>query len=274
MTERKERVLVVEDLPESRRTFSRDMTLAGYSVDTAGSLEEALNRVENKTYHVAVIDLSLDPNDRDNRDGMKIIRRIHELNEGTKCIILTSFEDLDVAIEGYEELGLVKYLKKIGGPPSRDLVSVVDEASQKARINELGEYPSLLLLLAGEKESAVLWIDLALRTLKPSNGLAGLDTFLSGLCRGLTPLHPRKEGIPTEIDEEQKCLHGDFWSKSLGKAVSILAYPEVLGGRILAEGKLVIAKEENLLRKHEKAKLIGFVHILEEADRSEFVERI
>lgn len=249
------RVLIVEDLPESRRSFSRTLVRAGFIVETAATLPEALEHVENRTFHVAVVDLSLIPGDSANRDGLLVLRRLHELDEGTGCIVLSAFKDLEVAVEGYEKLGLVKYLvKRRENGIKGKLVEAVSEVAAEVSLRELNGRESLVEVLSGTAGAELLsWEHRALEALKPAEGIEGFRGFLARLTRDLLPIVPRKDrrGAPLELDSHAPSLVGRFWSKSLGVAIRLKVCPEVLASEILyaeestGDGTLVTSCKRN-----------------------------
>ena len=91
------KVLVVDDLPDWRVTLSGLLMDQGYEVQVASSVDSALRAIENKRFHVAVLDVRLDESDEDNRDGLILMRRIKERWSSVEVIILTGYADVKMA---------------------------------------------------------------------------------------------------------------------------------------------------------------------------------
>lgn len=267
-------VLVIEDMAGSRETYAQAISLAGYSVDTVENLQEAINAINRKTYHVAVVDITLDAEDEYNRDGLKIIEYLHNLGEGTQAIILSGQNTLEVAIEAFERFNLAKYLDKRKLKAIAELNSAVDDAYKKCNIKKYGTHRSLLSFLAG-KDDEMVWTGKCLSILQPMEGWSGLNVFFSGFCEPLTPILPRKNAEKiTYVDEKERCVWGEFWSKGLGQPISIFVYTESYGNGILKIGKTDRWEITHLIHKHEKANILGLAFTLPQVDRSDFVDRI
>lgn len=91
------RVLVVDDMPETLRVLQRLLTIEGYEVVTAASYDEAMHLCDTTRFHVAIVDVRLDANDPSNRDGLRLMQDLKNLDPSTAIIILTSHADMTLA---------------------------------------------------------------------------------------------------------------------------------------------------------------------------------
>ena len=88
------KILVVDDLPDWRITLSGLLMDQGYDVQTASSIDNALEILEKEYFHVAVLDVRLDETDEDNRDGIQLMHEIKKRRPTTAIIILTGYADV------------------------------------------------------------------------------------------------------------------------------------------------------------------------------------
>ncbi len=99
-------VLIVEDeaiMRESLRDWFKD---EGYEVETAEEGEEALQRIGEKEFGVAVLDLRLP-----GRDGLEVLREATAQSPKLKGIIITAYPSVETAVEAMK-MGVVDYLVK------------------------------------------------------------------------------------------------------------------------------------------------------------------
>lgn len=101
-----QRILVVDDEESIRFTFDAFLTDAGYRVDTAPSLQEALALAAATPYDLVFLDILLG---RDS--GMQILRFMHENNPGCPVVMITGAPEVSTAAEAVR-LGAFDYLTK------------------------------------------------------------------------------------------------------------------------------------------------------------------
>jgi|YNPNPStandDraft_1061719.scaffolds.fasta_scaffold02272_11 Response regulator containing a CheY-like receiver domain and an HTH DNA-binding domain len=106
------RALVVEDDPSWQQILSELLTDAGLSVDVADSLETAVERLRANAHRLAVVDLSLDPGDHNNRDGLLTLEAARRLDPGCVTILLTGFATVELAVSALTEYGAFTCLRK------------------------------------------------------------------------------------------------------------------------------------------------------------------
>lgn len=272
--ESQRKVLIVEDDDYLLNKYAEILVSAGYQVDKSKNLSEALRQIDVKTYHVALVDLQLDENSRKS-DGLKVLKRFHELDEGTKTIVCSAQSSPNVVVEAYEQYGVDKYIVKPNneGEPIRSdgfikkgglvpdqIINPVNTAFSNCLIRHYGDAGLAARFLAGP-ENLDGWVFRCLTELGPADGAAGLYSFLLEFLEPLTPLMPDKSAAtPVRIEEGE--LHGDFWSKGIGVAVSI---------SISRAGAAVRGDDRALVREFEKARVLGLAYELRGRERSEFI---
>ena len=102
------KVLVIEDEPDIRKTLEYNLSREGYTVEGCGSIEEANTFLENPSYSIILLDLMLP--DGSGLDLCKQIKSNPETNE-TPILILTAKDDEVDKVVGFE-LGADDYVTK------------------------------------------------------------------------------------------------------------------------------------------------------------------
>lgn len=100
------RVLFVDDQPELRRLFRRNLTRAGHVVVEAANARLALDLVQQLSFDVVVSDVSMP-----DMSGIELLRALGEL-EPDLPVVLTSGSPEAVAPFEAEEIGAFAYLVK------------------------------------------------------------------------------------------------------------------------------------------------------------------
>ena len=103
-------VLIVEDediMRESLRDWLKD---EGYEVETAKEGEEALRRIGEKDFGVAVLDLRLP-----GKDGLEVLKEATARNPKLKGIIITAYPSVETAVQAMK-IGAVDYVVKPFAP--------------------------------------------------------------------------------------------------------------------------------------------------------------
>jgi ActR/RegA family two-component response regulator len=270
MTEKGRRLLIIEDDGPLRECYVDIAREAGYEVQGVGNLGDALNAINEVTYHVAVIDIQLSSVDEHNRDGLVILERLCVLEEGTESIILSGQPRIDVIVEAYEKFGITAYMRKGKVSTAVEITSAIDRAYERCKVDGLDSYSSLSAFLSGESDPSH-WETRCMRVLQPLSGYSGLCTFFAELCASLTPLLPKKGNeTPMQINEELACLSGDFWSKGLGLAISLLAFNKDTRRPEFDE----LARTGSEIRRFEKAGISGLIVAQPNANRGDFLDRL
>lgn len=104
---RRKSILVIDD-DEAHLLWSAEiLERHGYEIDSARSAERALEMLVSKTYDLIISDLVMP-----GMSGMDFVRRMADVREGQKAIIMTGHGDIDSFIESVHGLGALEYLVK------------------------------------------------------------------------------------------------------------------------------------------------------------------
>ena len=87
-------ILLVDDDRLVLNSMADWLRSCQYEIDTACTLAEARNRLSNKTYDIALIDIQLG----DESDGFALLREINELGSLTSVILITGYGTVESAI--------------------------------------------------------------------------------------------------------------------------------------------------------------------------------
>jgi DNA-binding NtrC family response regulator len=102
----KGRILVVDDEKAMVLALKGLLTKEGYQVETAGSGEEALRRLETGNFHLVITDLSMD-----GVGGMQVLERGRAVDPDLAVIMITAYGSEKIAVQAMK-LGAADYLPK------------------------------------------------------------------------------------------------------------------------------------------------------------------
>jgi len=100
------RILVVDDEKAMVLALRGLLSKEGYAVETAGSGEEALRRLDSGSFHVVVTDLSMD-----GVDGMQVLEHARRLDQDLAVIMITAHGSEKAAVQAMK-LGAADYVPK------------------------------------------------------------------------------------------------------------------------------------------------------------------
>ena len=106
MSERRDRVLVVDDERAQRDALRQYLERSGFDVHDAATGEEAIEKLRTESYALLITDLRLP-----GIDGLGVVRRAHEIDEEIVVLLITAFASVESAVEALR-LGAHDYLLK------------------------------------------------------------------------------------------------------------------------------------------------------------------
>jgi K+-sensing histidine kinase KdpD len=122
----KDSILVVDDDLDFLEIIKRILENKGYKVGTAPSADEAISRLKERFYNVAILDISLP-----DADGTELISSMLEIHQDIIVIMLTGHSSIQNAIKSLNR-GAFAYLEKPMDPAN--LFSVIDRGLEKQRL--------------------------------------------------------------------------------------------------------------------------------------------
>ena len=106
MTQKKLKMLLVDDDPVFLQILSRAMKKRGFEILSAENEKDALKLNEQHKLDYAVIDLKLE-----HSSGLQLLNKLNTRVGNTKVLVLTGYSSIATAVEAIK-LGAVHYLRK------------------------------------------------------------------------------------------------------------------------------------------------------------------
>ncbi len=106
MGQEKSRIIVVDDEPGMREFLEIMLQKDNYLVSTASDGAEAIQRIENDLFDLAVVDVQMPV-----MNGIEVLKKINEKCPETTVIMITAFASHETAIEAMK-LGAYDYITK------------------------------------------------------------------------------------------------------------------------------------------------------------------
>lgn len=128
-----ERILAVDDSPDTLEILRRNLAFRGFDILTAGGVEEAVRLLNAAPVALVITDIRMP-----GTDGFDLIRHVRENFKETEILVITGFPTVEGAVRAMKA-GAEEYLAK----PFTDeeLFGAVDRALDKLRIRKKAETP-------------------------------------------------------------------------------------------------------------------------------------
>jgi len=134
MPNRRETILVVDDIPATVEAIRRNLDAQGYAVLTASGATEALRILDAAPVDLVVTDLKMPKT-----SGLDLVRHVRQNLKDTEVIMITGYPSIESAVTAVK-IGAEEYLAK----PFTDgeLLAAVERALMKLHARRLGNAPS------------------------------------------------------------------------------------------------------------------------------------
>ena len=130
--EEKKQILVVDDDRDILETLSDLLEHKGYTVDTAESGRDAIDKSKTSLYNLALLDIKLP-----DMEGTELLARLHETAPRMMKIMITGYPSLQNAIASLN-LGADAYILKPVNP--KELLKLVEQKlGEQSRAEMLSE---------------------------------------------------------------------------------------------------------------------------------------
>jgi CheY-like chemotaxis protein len=232
-------ILVVEDSPSWCAIYQEMLSDAGYSVHIATDLTQALESLNQRFFHVAIVDIRLDNDNRDNIQGIQVLQRIWELQEGTMAIVASAYATAEM-LPTFMSYGVFDFVAKRVNNPDDLARQYRSAAFIRGTIDKTGSLDESLkrieqaALEAQRIATSQKWLVSPFRVFKGFNGrdvqmllkgagIVELRPFLGRLSRPLYPwLHGANDTfIIRDGSGGVLALESYLWSRALGKPVTV-----------------------------------------------------
>lgn len=119
-------VLVLDDEPTILTTLQKALSLEGYAVDVAGGVAIAEEKLQRRSYDIALFDVSLPDG-----DGVSLLQRVRTAGNDLPVVMMSGHATIDAAVRA-TRLGAMDFLEK---PLSTDrLLLVLDNVLRLVRL--------------------------------------------------------------------------------------------------------------------------------------------
>jgi two-component system response regulator HydG len=102
----KEKIIVVDDSPDTLEVLKRNLESAGYLVTTASGAVEAIKIIESSPVDLVITDLKMPE-----VNGLSLVRHIQENHKNTGVMMITGYPSVEGAVEAVKS-GAEEYLSK------------------------------------------------------------------------------------------------------------------------------------------------------------------
>ena len=199
------RILVVDDEESIRFTFSAFLCDAGYAVETAESLEEALDKIASQRFDAIFLDILLG---RDS--GMVALQASRESLPNTPVIMATGAPDINTAAEAVR-LGAFDYITK---PVHQDelLRQAKLAVEHKLLVDKQESYQLRMAAVFQSVHEGIMVFDEEMKLLEINDAAVRLLSCNASL-KGLTPKEISAQCPPLDILREmieERCKGGIF----------------------------------------------------------------
>lgn len=226
------RALIVEDIETWVKILSRAARRAGISeIVTCESLDGVKDALRDARFDVAILDIGLDPADDLNKDGIKALEVIRDVDGGgTRCVLVTGWQGGDrlaVLSEVQDKYGVDwAFMKE--KYDSHALIEKLTELLEQAASSRADKTPMANL---GADADPFVFQHRLLEAIAPHGvGVQTLYSLVSRLLRAAIPIVAMHPESPIEQGADGISV-GLYWSRSLATAVAVglgpaAAWPE------------------------------------------------
>ncbi len=139
-SDKKDRILIVDDAPATLELLQRNLLSSGYIVFSASNVAEAISALEATHIDLVITDLKMP-----GLSGVHLVRHIRENFSDMEVMIITGYPSVKGAVEAVKT-GAEEYLTK---PFTEDeLLSAVERALRKLHIRRAAHEPSKRRILS------------------------------------------------------------------------------------------------------------------------------
>jgi DNA-binding NtrC family response regulator len=119
-------ILIVDDEQIVRESLASWFQEDGYRVGTASDGRAALGKMQDQTWHIALLDIKMP-----GMDGLELQQKIREIDENIIVIIMTAYASVDTAVQALKD-GAYDYITKPFDPD--DLAHIIRNAIERRRL--------------------------------------------------------------------------------------------------------------------------------------------
>jgi CheY-like chemotaxis protein len=134
---RQGRLLIVDDLEKWRKELSVTLQREGFYTDSASTVSEVLQRLNETFYHLLILDIRLEDSDQNNTQGIDLLGELDKrgLSEATSVIILSAYGTQEQMRLAFKDFKVADFLSK-DQLPKRIFLESVQQVFSTMHINQ------------------------------------------------------------------------------------------------------------------------------------------
>ncbi len=111
---RQGRILLVDDDERWLNEISSILQRSGFYVDTVATISQAIQKLDETFYHLAILDIRMEDNDQNNAEGMTLLNKLDESNllGAIEIIMLSAYGTMKQMREAFAHHRVVDFLSK------------------------------------------------------------------------------------------------------------------------------------------------------------------
>lgn len=250
-------LLVVDDEPAILTTLQKALTLEGYTVDVAGGVKVAEEKIKKRAYDLCLFDVMLPDG-----DGVELLQRLRAAKVDAPVIVMSGHGTIDAAVRA-TRLGALNFLEK---PINTDALLITIETALRldraeAEAKALRQAAGGTGELVGESSTITKLVELVARAAKSNANVLVTGERGTGkelIARAIHDLSPRAKGpleklncaaLPSELIESELFGHeaGAFTGATKQRRGK---FERASGGTLFLDevGDMPLAMQAKLLR--------------------------
>ena len=157
---KKERILIVDDAPDTIEIVSRNLTGHGYRVFTASSVPDAITVLETESIDLVITDLKMPK-----VSGLDLVRHVRENLADTEVMMITGYATVEGAVKAVKT-GVEEYLTKpfTNGELSSAVERVLEKLHTRRAQTDRAKEPEITHGLVGKSKTMRKVFDCISRT--------------------------------------------------------------------------------------------------------------
>ena len=211
------KVLYIEDDEEWQNIMREIISALGYQLEIASTSKDALLKLKQSTYHIALLDKRLDENDPQNEEGLSIATIIAGLNEGTRIIVYTAYGNIKDAREAFRNIKVRDFIGK--DRPISEIRKALMESAEEAVLEFRRPGRTSELIVRDENATKEFLAGFPAKSGLGSNA-QDLELFMRRLLGEYRPLLSDRNEAKLLDMRHVPILQLRFWSKMLGFPVA------------------------------------------------------
>ena len=93
------KILIADDQADVLKALRLLLRPEGYEIKTASSVEEIIDAVNSNDFEVVLMDLNYIRGETSGRQGLDLLKRIHQIDESLPVVVMTAWSSIELAVK-------------------------------------------------------------------------------------------------------------------------------------------------------------------------------